>query len=129
MEAHYMYMAQLQEVTPDQVDNSGPIFDDKPMHKLVEIVLFIVDSGCSKHMTGNLKLLTNFVEKFLGTVKFGNDQIAPILSYGDLVQGTITIKRGNDLLTGSRGTYLYFITLQDSTTPNPICLMAKATSS
>ncbi|GJU99260.1 hypothetical protein Tco_1328531 [Tanacetum coccineum] len=60
---------------------------------LVEIILFIVDSGCSKHMTGNLKLLTNFVEKFLGTVKFGNDQIAPILGYGDLVQGTITIKR------------------------------------
>ncbi|GJY12629.1 retrovirus-related pol polyprotein from transposon TNT 1-94 [Tanacetum coccineum] len=27
------------------------------------------------------------------TVKFGNDQIAPILGYGDLVQGTITIKR------------------------------------
>nr|GEZ93906.1 integrase, catalytic region, zinc finger, CCHC-type, peptidase aspartic, catalytic [Tanacetum cinerariifolium] len=43
--------------------------------QLVEIVLFIVDSGCSKHMTGNLKLLINFVEKFLGTVKFGNDQI------------------------------------------------------
>ncbi|GJU73547.1 retrovirus-related pol polyprotein from transposon TNT 1-94 [Tanacetum coccineum] len=52
---------------------------------LVEIILFIVDSGCSKHMTRNLKLLTNFVEKFLGTVKFGNDQIAPILGYGDLV--------------------------------------------
>nr|GFC75032.1 integrase, catalytic region, zinc finger, CCHC-type, peptidase aspartic, catalytic [Tanacetum cinerariifolium] len=60
---------------------------------LIEIVLFIVDSGCSKHMTGNLKLLINFVEKFLGTVKFGNDQIAPILGYGDLVQGAITIKR------------------------------------
>nr|GFB07431.1 ribonuclease H-like domain-containing protein [Tanacetum cinerariifolium] len=51
---------------------------------LIEIVLFIVDSGCSKHLTGNLKLLINFVEKFLGTVKFGNDQIAPILGYGDL---------------------------------------------
>ncbi|GJZ22518.1 hypothetical protein Tco_0559557 [Tanacetum coccineum] len=48
---------------------------------------------CSKHMTGNLKLLTNFMEKFLGTMKFGNDQLAPILGYGDLVQGTITIKR------------------------------------
>nr|GFB93004.1 integrase, catalytic region, zinc finger, CCHC-type, peptidase aspartic, catalytic [Tanacetum cinerariifolium] len=60
---------------------------------LREIVLFIVDSGCSKHMTGNLKLLINFVEKFLGTVKFGNDQIAPILGYGDLVQGAVTIKR------------------------------------
>nr|GFA24481.1 putative ribonuclease H-like domain-containing protein [Tanacetum cinerariifolium] len=60
---------------------------------LIEIVLFIVDSGCSKHITGNLKLLINSVEKFLGTVKFGNDQIAPILGYGDLVQGAVTIKR------------------------------------
>nr|GEV16117.1 hypothetical protein [Tanacetum cinerariifolium] len=91
---------------------------------LIEIILFIVDSGCSKHMMGNIKLLINFVEKFLGTVKFGNDQIAPILGYGNLVQGA-----GNDLLTGSRGTYLYSITLQDTTSPNPICLMAKATSS
>nr|GEX69320.1 hypothetical protein [Tanacetum cinerariifolium] len=33
---------------------------------LVEIIIFIVDSGCSKHMTGNLKLLTSFMEKFLG---------------------------------------------------------------
>nr|GEY72811.1 hypothetical protein [Tanacetum cinerariifolium] len=87
---------------------------------LVEIVLFIVDSWCSKHMMGNLKFLINFVEKFLGTVKFGNDQIAPILGYRDL---------GNDLLTGSRGTDLYSITLQDTNSPNPICLMAKATSS
>ncbi|GKD68169.1 retrovirus-related pol polyprotein from transposon TNT 1-94, partial [Tanacetum coccineum] len=117
-------------------------------------------------MTKNLKLLTNFVEKFLGMVKFGNDQIAPILGYGDLVQGAITIKRfyyveglnnnlffvgqfcdadlevafqkstcyirdlkGNDMLTGSRGTNLYSITLQDSIIPNPICLMAKETLS
>nr|GEX00512.1 retrovirus-related Pol polyprotein from transposon TNT 1-94 [Tanacetum cinerariifolium] len=97
--------------------------------KLIEIVLFIVDSGCSKHMTRNLKLLINVVEKFLGTVKIGNDQIAPILGYGDLVQGAVTIKKGNDLLTGSRGTDLYSITLQDTNSPNPICLMAKATSS
>ncbi|GKG37668.1 hypothetical protein Tco_0456891, partial [Tanacetum coccineum] len=33
MSAHYMYMAQLQEVTSDSVDNSRPIFDDEPMHK------------------------------------------------------------------------------------------------
>nr|GEZ97060.1 integrase, catalytic region, zinc finger, CCHC-type, peptidase aspartic, catalytic [Tanacetum cinerariifolium] len=44
-------------------------------------------------MTGNLKLLCNFVEKFLGTVRFGNDQFAPILGYGDLVQGNVTINR------------------------------------
>ncbi|GKB14805.1 retrovirus-related pol polyprotein from transposon TNT 1-94 [Tanacetum coccineum] len=159
-------MAQIQEVTPNVADNSGPIFDVEPLQKLVEIILFIVYSGCSKHMTGNLKLLSNFVEKFLGTVKFGNDQIALILGYEDLVQGNITIKRvyyvkgldhnlfsvghfcdadlevvfrkstcyihdlkGNDLLTGSRGTNLYSITLQDTSTSNPIYLMAKASSS
>ncbi|GJX81137.1 retrovirus-related pol polyprotein from transposon TNT 1-94 [Tanacetum coccineum] len=135
------------------------IMNVKP--NLVEIILFIVE-----FMMGNLKLLSNFVEKFLGTVKFGNDQIAPILGYGEMVQGNITIKRvyyvdelnhnlffvgqfcdadlevafrkstcyisdlkGNDLLTGSCGTYLYSITLQDTSTPNPICLMAKASSS
>nr|GFB18260.1 hypothetical protein [Tanacetum cinerariifolium] len=101
------------------------------------IVLFIVDSGCSKLMTGNLKLLINFIEKFLGTVKFRNDQIAPILGYGDLVQGAITIKRvyyveglhHNLFSVGSHGTDLYSITLQDTTSPNLICLMAKVTSS
>ncbi|GJR95759.1 retrovirus-related pol polyprotein from transposon TNT 1-94 [Tanacetum coccineum] len=133
---------------------------------LIEIILFIVGCGCSKHMTGNLKLLSNFVEKFLGMVKFRNDQIALILGYEDLVQETITIKKvyyveglshnlfsvgqfydadlevafrkstcyicdlkGNDLLTGSRGTNLYSITLQEITSPNPIFLMAKARSS
>ncbi|GJT69346.1 hypothetical protein Tco_1028632 [Tanacetum coccineum] len=60
---------------------------------IVQLILFIVDSGCTKHMTSNLSLLCNFVEKYLGTVRFGNDQFAPILGYGDLVQGNITIKR------------------------------------
>ncbi|GJX14317.1 retrovirus-related pol polyprotein from transposon TNT 1-94 [Tanacetum coccineum] len=35
----------------------------------------------------------------------------------------------DDLLTGSRGIYLYTITLPEITYPNPICLMAKALSS
>ncbi|GJY48809.1 hypothetical protein Tco_0438765 [Tanacetum coccineum] len=33
LEAHYMYMAHIQEVTPDAVDNSGPIFDVEPLQK------------------------------------------------------------------------------------------------
>nr|GEU38457.1 retrovirus-related Pol polyprotein from transposon TNT 1-94 [Tanacetum cinerariifolium] len=37
--------------------------------------------------------------------------------------------KGNDLLTGSRGTDLYSITLQDTNCPNPVCLMAKVSSS
>ncbi|GJR09172.1 retrovirus-related pol polyprotein from transposon TNT 1-94 [Tanacetum coccineum] len=51
------------------------------------------DSGCSKHMIGNLKLLINFVWKFLGTVCFGNDHVAAILGYGDLKWGNILITR------------------------------------
>nr|GEZ74094.1 integrase, catalytic region, zinc finger, CCHC-type, peptidase aspartic, catalytic [Tanacetum cinerariifolium] len=113
--------------------------------------------------TSNLKLLCNFVEKFLGTVRFGNDQCAPILAYGDLVQGNVMINRvynieglnhnlflvgqfcdadlevafrkstcfvrdlqSNDLLTGNRGSDLYTISLQESTSLTPLCLMAKA---
>ncbi|GJX53574.1 hypothetical protein Tco_0281943 [Tanacetum coccineum] len=34
LEAHYMYMAQIQGVTLDAADNSGPIFDDEPFQKV-----------------------------------------------------------------------------------------------
>ncbi|GKB83736.1 hypothetical protein Tco_0950631 [Tanacetum coccineum] len=34
LEAHYMYMAQIQEVTPDATDNFRPIFDTKPLQKV-----------------------------------------------------------------------------------------------
>nr|GEV86425.1 hypothetical protein [Tanacetum cinerariifolium] len=150
----------FRKTVASETTNQKPRNITRKLYERVKIVLFIVDSGCSKHMTGNLKLLINFVEKFLGTMKFGNDQIAPILSYGDLVQGAVVIKRvyyveglndnlfsvgqfcdadlevafwkstcyirdlkGNDLLTGSHGTDLYSITLQDTNSPNPICLM------
>nr|GEV55650.1 hypothetical protein [Tanacetum cinerariifolium] len=52
---------------------------------IVQICLWIIDSGCSKHMTGNRALLTNFVEKFLGTVRFGNNDFAVITGYGDVI--------------------------------------------
>ncbi|GJZ01214.1 retrovirus-related pol polyprotein from transposon TNT 1-94 [Tanacetum coccineum] len=131
--------------------------------KIVQLIIFIVDSGCTKHMTGNISILCNFVEKYLGTLRFGNDQFAPIFRYGDLVQGNITINRvyyveglnnnlfsvgqfcnadlevafrkstcfvrdlqGNDLLTGNCGSDLYTMSLQETTSSTPICLMAKA---
>nr|GEX17205.1 hypothetical protein [Tanacetum cinerariifolium] len=33
LEAHYMYMAQIQKVSPDDADNSGSIFDSEPLQK------------------------------------------------------------------------------------------------
>nr|GEZ67874.1 integrase, catalytic region, zinc finger, CCHC-type, peptidase aspartic, catalytic [Tanacetum cinerariifolium] len=53
--------------------------------KVVQIVLWYLDSGCLKHMKGDRSQLTNYVHKFLGTVKFGNDQIAKIMSYYESV--------------------------------------------
>nr|GEU29671.1 reverse transcriptase domain-containing protein [Tanacetum cinerariifolium] len=50
-----------------------------------------VTNSCLKHMTGNLKLLRNFIKKFMGTVRFGNDNFAAITGYGDYVQGNLTI--------------------------------------
>nr|GFC27862.1 integrase, catalytic region, zinc finger, CCHC-type, peptidase aspartic, catalytic [Tanacetum cinerariifolium] len=44
-------------------------------------------------MTGNLKLLINFVWKFMGTVCFGNDHVAVILGFEDLQWGNILITR------------------------------------
>ncbi|GJT10742.1 retrovirus-related pol polyprotein from transposon TNT 1-94 [Tanacetum coccineum] len=61
--------------------------------KVIQICLWCVDLGCSKHMTGNLKLLINFVWKFLGTVRFGNDHVAAILGSGYLQWGSILITR------------------------------------
>nr|GEU77472.1 retrovirus-related Pol polyprotein from transposon TNT 1-94 [Tanacetum cinerariifolium] len=33
----------------------------------------------------------NYVEKFMGTVRFGNDHFTAIISYGDYVQGNLTV--------------------------------------
>ncbi|GKC52886.1 gag-pol polyprotein, partial [Tanacetum coccineum] len=61
--------------------------------EVVQIVLWYLDSGCSKHMTGDRSQLTNFVNKFLGTVKFGNNHVVKILGYGDYQIGNVTISR------------------------------------
>ncbi|GKB52015.1 hypothetical protein Tco_0902768, partial [Tanacetum coccineum] len=61
--------------------------------KVVQMFLWYLDSGCSKHMTGDHSQLTNFVNKFLGTVKFRNDHIKKILGYGDYQIGNFMISR------------------------------------
>nr|GEZ03280.1 integrase, catalytic region, zinc finger, CCHC-type, peptidase aspartic, catalytic [Tanacetum cinerariifolium] len=84
--------------TPTIVPPREPILivnsTDKPVVTLVvQIVLWYLDSGCSKHMTGDRSQLVNFVQKFFGTVKFGNDHVAKIMGYGDYQIGNVTISR------------------------------------
>nr|GEY33906.1 hypothetical protein [Tanacetum cinerariifolium] len=62
---------------------------------VVQIVLWYLDSSCSKHMTGDRSQLVNFVQKFLGTVKFGNDHVAKIMGYGEYQIGNVTISRAS----------------------------------
>nr|GFC85995.1 integrase, catalytic region, zinc finger, CCHC-type, peptidase aspartic, catalytic [Tanacetum cinerariifolium] len=61
--------------------------------KAVQIVLWYLDSDCSKHMTKDRSQLINFVQTFLGTVKFGNDHVAKIMGYRDYQIGNVTISR------------------------------------
>nr|GEX30281.1 integrase, catalytic region, zinc finger, CCHC-type, peptidase aspartic, catalytic [Tanacetum cinerariifolium] len=49
--------------------------------------------GCSKHMTGDRSRLKNFVKKFIGTVRFGNDHFGAIMGYGDYVIGNSVISK------------------------------------
>nr|GEU36059.1 retrovirus-related Pol polyprotein from transposon TNT 1-94 [Tanacetum cinerariifolium] len=63
--------------------------------KVVQIVLWYLDSDCSKHMTGDRSQFTNFINKFLGTVKFKNDHVAKILGYGDYQIGNVTILKAS----------------------------------
>nr|GEY20463.1 integrase, catalytic region, zinc finger, CCHC-type, peptidase aspartic, catalytic [Tanacetum cinerariifolium] len=58
---------------------------------IVQIVLWYLDSRCSKHMTGDRSQLINFVQKFLSTVKFRNDHVAKIIGYSDYKIGNVTI--------------------------------------
>ncbi|GJR53241.1 retrovirus-related pol polyprotein from transposon TNT 1-94 [Tanacetum coccineum] len=53
----------------------------------------IASSESNGENAWNLKLLINFVWKFLGTVRFGNDHVAAILGFGDLQWGNILITR------------------------------------
>nr|GEU32813.1 hypothetical protein [Tanacetum cinerariifolium] len=100
------------------------------MPNIVQLIIFIVDSRCTKHMTGNLKLLCNFVEKFLGL----NHNLFSVgqFCYADLEvafgKSTCFVRdlQGNNLLIGNHGSDLYNISLQESTSPTPLCLMAKA---
>nr|GEV14833.1 integrase, catalytic region, zinc finger, CCHC-type, peptidase aspartic, catalytic [Tanacetum cinerariifolium] len=87
-------------------------------------------------MTGNRALLTNFMEKFLGTVRFGNNDFAMIAGYGDGLEVAfrkstcfVRNKDGVDLLTGDCSLNLYAISLNEVASNSSTCLLAKASSS
>nr|GEX86014.1 retrovirus-related Pol polyprotein from transposon TNT 1-94 [Tanacetum cinerariifolium] len=74
LEAHYMYMAQIQEVTPDATENSRPIFDVEPLQKeqgntnITIDLLYMCANGDTvdqdvDDLTKELDLLASLIEK------------------------------------------------------------------
>nr|GEZ30917.1 retrovirus-related Pol polyprotein from transposon TNT 1-94 [Tanacetum cinerariifolium] len=74
--------------TSNRIDSSSRL-----KRTVVQIVLWYLVSGCSKHMKGDRSRLMNFVKKFIGTVRFGNDHFGAIIGYGDYVIGNSVISR------------------------------------
>nr|GFA41719.1 integrase, catalytic region, zinc finger, CCHC-type, peptidase aspartic, catalytic [Tanacetum cinerariifolium] len=74
--------------TTNHVDSSSRL-----TRTVVQIVLWYLDSGCSKHMTEDRSRLLNFVKMFIGTVRFRNDHFGAIMGYGDYVIGESVISR------------------------------------
>nr|GEU34357.1 hypothetical protein [Tanacetum cinerariifolium] len=125
--------------------------------------LKISKSRIANNMEPDRSLLTNFIHKFLSTVKFGIDKIAKNMGYGDYQMGNFTISwvyyveglghnlfsvgqfcdldldvafrkytcfvhnlEGVDLLSGSRETNLYTLSISDMMQSSLVCLLSKA---
>ncbi|GKE53159.1 integrase, catalytic region, zinc finger, CCHC-type containing protein, partial [Tanacetum coccineum] len=75
--------------------HADPQGNNTPMeyNLVVQIFLWYLDLGCSKHMTGDRSWLRNFVKKFIKTVRFRNDHFGVIMGYGDYVIGDSVISK------------------------------------
>ena len=54
--------------------------------------MWVLDSGCSRHMTGYRDLLSNVVEKDCLIITFGDDSKGFTMGYGNLEIENITIE-------------------------------------
>nr|GEV07961.1 hypothetical protein [Tanacetum cinerariifolium] len=110
-----MFMENLSSADPIY-DEAGPSYDLDILSEVIQIVLWYLDSGCSKHIMKDRSRLMNFMKKFIETVRFRNDHFGAILD-------------GVELIKGSRGSNLYTISVEDMMKSSPICLLSKASKS
>nr|GFB01092.1 hypothetical protein [Tanacetum cinerariifolium] len=87
LEAHYMYMAQLQEVSPDVTD-SGPIFDAEPLQKVSNDDHYNVFAIESAHPEQS--------ESVLDTYPIEQDAHNVIIDSLDMSYGRVEIDQNDD---------------------------------
>ncbi|GKC05239.1 retrovirus-related pol polyprotein from transposon TNT 1-94 [Tanacetum coccineum] len=70
--------------------------------------------------------LVNCRSSKLSSDKFGNNQIEKIIGYAVIIRLECYNFKSVDLISGSRGTNLYTLTVSDIMKSSPICLLSKA---
>nr|GEU64693.1 integrase, catalytic region, zinc finger, CCHC-type, peptidase aspartic, catalytic [Tanacetum cinerariifolium] len=100
-DAHLDYLRHLKESVETILD----IVEEAKV--VIQTVLWYLDSGCSKHMTGDRSWLMNFMKKFIGTVRFENDHFGAIMGYKDYVIGNSVISRAEVVATAVFGALCY----------------------
>ncbi|GJV41056.1 retrovirus-related pol polyprotein from transposon TNT 1-94 [Tanacetum coccineum] len=84
----------------------------------------------SLNMTGDRARLINFVEKFIGTVRFGNDEYAAIIGYGDYKLAFMShpqLRYGGSTQRFTDNQSVLHLTA-DMMSASPVCLLTKASS-
>ncbi|GJT29320.1 integrase, catalytic region, zinc finger, CCHC-type containing protein [Tanacetum coccineum] len=104
--------------------------------QVVQVILGLLDSSCSKHMMGNRSKLKNFRDSDIYVEGLGHN----LFSVGQFCDSDIEVAfrkhtcfvrdiNGADILKGSRSTNLYTISIDDMMKSSSICLMSKASKS
>ncbi|KAJ9562028.1 hypothetical protein OSB04_007188 [Centaurea solstitialis] len=61
--------------------------------KKPRVSTWVVDSGCSRHMIGNLELLPSYIKQEGSLVAFGGNQKGKIKGYGMIVKGEVRMNQ------------------------------------
>ncbi|GKA17522.1 ribonuclease H-like domain-containing protein [Tanacetum coccineum] len=127
-------------MSPDPAPQPLPPSSDKPQQSHPQQDLEekgVIDSGCSRHMTGNMSYLTDFEEIDEGYVAFGgNSKGGKITSKGTIKTGNLDFENvyfltdeSHVLLKIPRKNNMYSVDLKNVVPKGGLtCLFAKATS-
>ncbi|GJV80337.1 integrase, catalytic region, zinc finger, CCHC-type containing protein [Tanacetum coccineum] len=124
LEAHYMYMAKIQEVLHVPDDKLEPIYDIEPMEQTFGNDQFAWILGYEDLVQGSVTIKRVYYIKCLNYNLFSVGQFCDADMEVAFKKSTCYIRnlQGNDLLTGTHGSDLYTIALQESSSPTRICI-------
>nr|GEX33770.1 hypothetical protein [Tanacetum cinerariifolium] len=113
LEAHHIDMAQIQEVTLDAIDNSGPIFDSEPLQNVSNDDNYNVFAIESEHpeeqidqnddddLANERELLASLIEKLKCEIDDRKNQTNELM-YKDLKKFQAELDRHNDVKYASK---------------------------